>query len=224
MLYAEQRRFLAGLEATDPRISVHMGRLEQRPVESPASEAILGYLANLSVRIDTAVFHDLVRIAREHQRGITLVEKAVDVMIAVDMVIMAVTDELDAVYLLSADGDFTPAVKAVRGLGKKVYVVSPQPGAQLASAANASIPLARGWVSGLLPLRCPPRRGHVVRADLTEPTLFALLLRQNAAQGLVEDLVPACADAGEGGLDLDVGDDADALGRAFVGVEDADAR
>lgn len=144
-LYAEQRRFLAGLKATDPRISVHMGRLEQRPVESPAAEAILSYLANLSVRIDTAVFHELARIAREHQRGITLVEKAVDVMIAVDMVMMAVKDELDAVYLLSADGDFTPAVHAARGLGKKVYVVSPQPGAQLASAANASIPLTQGW-------------------------------------------------------------------------------
>ena len=46
---------------------------------------------------------------------------------------------------LSADGDFTPAVEAARTRGKRVYAASALPGAQLASAVNAFIPLRRDW-------------------------------------------------------------------------------
>jgi uncharacterized LabA/DUF88 family protein len=69
----------------------------------------------------------------------------VDVMIAVDMVTMAVRGEFDAAYLLSADGDFTPLVEAVRSLDKKVHGASPGPAAQLAAVVNAFIPLSREW-------------------------------------------------------------------------------
>jgi uncharacterized LabA/DUF88 family protein len=74
-----------------------------------------------------------------------MVEKAVDVMLAVDMVVMAERDQYDAAYLLSADGDFTPAVAAVRAHGKKVYGVSPAHGAQLAAAVDTFINLKREW-------------------------------------------------------------------------------
>lgn len=144
-LYAEQRRFLASLQATDPRISTHLGRLETRKVENPAARELRRYLADLSVRIETRVYQDLVQIARKHQETDVMVEKAVDVMLAVDMVVMAERDELDAAYLLSADGDFTPAVEAVRARSKKVYAVSPARGAQLARAATSFIPLGREW-------------------------------------------------------------------------------
>lgn len=144
-LYADQRRFLSSLEATDPRISTHLGRLEPRPVDDPAARALLSYLANLKTRIDSVVYHDLIRIARDHSNTTTLVEKAVDVMIAVDMVMMAKEGDFDAAYLLSADGDFTPVVDAVRSLGRKVYGASPGPAAQLASVVNAFIPLSREW-------------------------------------------------------------------------------
>ena len=72
-------------------------------------------------------------------------EEAVDVMIAVDMVTQAERDELDAVYLVSADGDFTPAVEAVCAAGKKAYAVSPSHGAQLAAAVDAFIRLDSAW-------------------------------------------------------------------------------
>jgi uncharacterized LabA/DUF88 family protein len=91
------------------------------------------------------IYHELQRIARSHRNTTTFVEKAVDVMLAVDMVVMAERDEFDAAYLLSADGDFTPAIQAVRALGKKAYVASPGTGAQLAKVANSFIPLARDW-------------------------------------------------------------------------------
>jgi uncharacterized LabA/DUF88 family protein len=56
-------------------------------------------------------------------------------------------NQYDAAYLLTADGDFTPAVLAVRAIGKKVYCASPATGAQLAAAANNFIPLKPSFFS-----------------------------------------------------------------------------
>lgn len=144
-LYGDQRRFLASLRQADPRVSTHLGRLEERPVDNPAARELRTYLANLHIQIDRRVFHDLVEIARRHRRARALVEKAVDVKLAVDLVVLAERDRFDAAYLLSADGDFTPAVEAVRQVGKKVYAVSPNPGARLAAIVNSYIRLDRDW-------------------------------------------------------------------------------
>lgn len=144
-LYADQRRFLSGLQATDPRISIHLGRLERRTVKNEAALELRRYLSELAVRIDTDIFHDLMEMATRHTSSEVMVEKAVDVMLAVDLVSMAHRDEFDAAYLLSADGDFTPAVEAVRGLGKTVYAVSPSPGAQLGAVVRAFLRLDAEW-------------------------------------------------------------------------------
>ena len=117
-LYAAQRRFLAKLSATDHRITYHLGRLETRTVKNEAAEEIKRYLSNLAVRIDTRVYHELLDIAQEYSVSEVMVEKAVDVMLAVDMVVMAERDQYDAAYLLSADGDYTPAVSAVKSLNR----------------------------------------------------------------------------------------------------------
>lgn len=74
-----------------------------------------------------------------------LKEKAADVMLAVEMYKLAVEGEYDAAYLLSADGDFTPAVKAVRDLEKKVYCASPDSSYALKNSANAYIHLTKDW-------------------------------------------------------------------------------
>jgi uncharacterized LabA/DUF88 family protein len=73
------------------------------------------------------------------------VEKAIDVFLAIDLVTMAINDAYDAAYLLSADGDYTPAVAAVRKLGKKVYGASPVNGSQLSRAVNSFIRLPPIW-------------------------------------------------------------------------------
>jgi uncharacterized LabA/DUF88 family protein len=140
-LYSDQRKFVASLQSTDARISVHFGRLEQRVQENDAATELQRYLAKLPGRIDAAMYRDLDDIVRKHRNIQVMVEKAVDVMLAVDLVVMAERDLFDAAYLLSADGDFTPAVEAVRKHGKKVYVVSPSSGAQLARVANSFIKL-----------------------------------------------------------------------------------
>ena len=108
-LYRDQRRFLAGLRSTDPRISVHLGRLEPRTVKNEAARALRQYLYALSVQIDREMFRDLMAIADRHESTEIMVEKAVDVMLAVDLVTMAERNEFDAAYILSADGDYSPA-------------------------------------------------------------------------------------------------------------------
>jgi uncharacterized LabA/DUF88 family protein len=137
LLYADQRRFLSSLRASDRRISCHLGRIEPRTVKDQTAAELLQYLSHLPARLDADVFHNLLALAHRHQRATVMVEKAVDVM--------AERDEFDAAYLLSADGDFTQAVSAARSAGKRVFVASPSSGAQLASVANAFIRLHRGW-------------------------------------------------------------------------------
>lgn len=145
--YADQRRFFAQLSAQDARISHHLGRLETRIVENAAAEELLHYLNALPVRIDVKVYRDLFALAHRHRRVPVKVEKAVDVRIAVDMVSLARRDEYDAAYLLSADGDLTPAVQEVRSLRKKVFIASAASGAQLAAVANAFIRVDASWLA-----------------------------------------------------------------------------
>ncbi len=147
-VYADQRRFIDALEKTDPRITVHLGRIEPRVVESEAASELLQYVHGLKMKIDTRVFTELVALAKRHEQALVWVEKAVDVQLAVDMVVMADRDEYDAAYLLSADGVFTGAVEHVRTLGKKVYAACPGHGAQLARAVNSFIHLSTGWFDG----------------------------------------------------------------------------
>ena len=56
-LFADQRRFLADLQAADHRITCHLGRLEVRATRNAAAEELFEYLASLPVRIDKLVFH-----------------------------------------------------------------------------------------------------------------------------------------------------------------------
>jgi hypothetical protein len=144
-LYANQRRFIAGLQATDKRISVHFGRLEQRPTVDRTARELKRYLHNLPARIDPRVYSDLYRIAEQNLCTMSYVEKAVDVNLAVDLVVMAERNEFDSAFILSADGDVTPAVDAVRAQGKLVYAASPARGAKLAAVVNTYIPLRAEW-------------------------------------------------------------------------------
>jgi len=144
-LYADQRRFLASLTAADKRITVHLGRIETRPAKSDCADELLRYLGNLRTRIDTNVRRDLFDLAHKHKTVRVMVEKAVDVMLAVDLVVMAQQDQYDTAYILSADGDYTHAAQFVRSLGKKIFAVAPTNGAQLAATVNKFIHVDAGW-------------------------------------------------------------------------------
>ena len=151
-LAEDQKKFFEFLRACDSRISVHLGRLESRPAKSRAAVELGRYLAELKVRIDSQVYRELVSISTTFAETTVMVEKAVDVMIAIDMVVMAERDEFDTAYLLSTDGDLTPAVEAVRASGRKVFVASAQSGARLAQTCNTFIRLSADWFDGLFGL------------------------------------------------------------------------
>ena len=95
-LYVDQQSYLASLQASDRRISIHFGRLETRSVKSEAAEELLQYLNAMPVRIDKRIYQDLLALAHRHRVVSVIVEKAVDVMLAVDMVVMAGRNEFDA--------------------------------------------------------------------------------------------------------------------------------
>lgn len=146
-LYANQRSFAARQSNLDSRISFHFGRLEERPTRSEAAEELLQYLGSLSTPIDPQVYKNLVAIGTKHKRATIMVEKAVDVMLAVDLVALAQQDAFDTAYVLAADGDYTHAVKFVRERGKKVFAVAASNGHQLAAAVDSYIRIKADWVA-----------------------------------------------------------------------------
>ena len=58
------------------------------------------------------------------QRGNTMVEKGVDVMIAADLISHAYEDHYDTAILVSGDADFYPALQVVKDTGKQVEVAA----------------------------------------------------------------------------------------------------
>lgn len=66
----------------------------------------------------TPYFH--IKYGRLVRQGEILVEKSIDVQLAVDMVRYAAQDHYDVAILISGDGDFAPAVESAKDLGKQV--------------------------------------------------------------------------------------------------------
>ena len=62
--------------------------------------------------------------------------KAVDINIAVDMLNYASLENLDAVYLLSGDGDFIPLIQAVMRKGMRVHLMA------LSDGLNPQLPMS----------------------------------------------------------------------------------
>ena len=149
--YANQRRFLSLIAKDDNRISVHLGRLEAREVINPMADDLLQWLEINGSQLDDSDRTGLTALAEKHRKVVTLKEKAVDVELAIDIYRLAVRNDYDAAYLLSADGDFTPPIVAVRSLEKKVYGCTAKPmySYALKKCCNAYIQLEREWFRDL---------------------------------------------------------------------------
>ena len=143
-----QGKFLDRIRAQG--VSVVAGRIERRML-SPDRNPLIAGLKEVIAANREALSAPLLRRLEElcETRLPQYTEKRVDVAIAVDMVMMACADGFDAAYLLSADGDFVPAVEAVRSRGKKVFAASPSVGRELQRAVDTYILLKRDWFSGL---------------------------------------------------------------------------
>ena len=59
----------------------------------------------------------------KEQNG-SIVEKGVDVLLATDLVLNAVKNNYDHAIIVSGDGDFFPAIEAVKKEGKRVEVAA----------------------------------------------------------------------------------------------------
>ena len=145
--YEEQREFLAGLAELD-KVNYFLGRLERRP--NKIIRPLRTWLNGLKKRKDIIIPHKARTELREIADGAqpTFVEKAVDTMIAVDMVAMAFQNQFDVAYLVSADGDFVPAVEKVRQVGKKVFVAAPTTAHELGRVADSFIVIKRESLRG----------------------------------------------------------------------------
>ena len=144
--YADQRRFLDRLQRTDERITVRLGRLEPRLETNPLAEKLAALVESEPTALGplSQTLHEL---AARHSNITVLREKAVDIMLAVDLLRLAGEGRYDAAYLLSADGDFTPAVEAVASAGIPVYAASPDMGYALRRAVRSYIHLKKAWFS-----------------------------------------------------------------------------
>lgn len=145
---AQQQRRLKRLESQ--RVRILLGRIEKNkinPARNPVTRELREILTASGSTIPTDVLGQLDQLCNTPVPY--YVEKQVDVRLAIDLVRLANQDEYDVAYLLSADGDFVPAVEEARRLHKKVYAASPVPGRQLAQAVDSFIRLRREWFYGL---------------------------------------------------------------------------
>lgn len=115
------------------------------------ADDLLQWLQINGSRLDDSCHTGLTDLVERNRKVVTLKEKAVDVQLAIDIYRSAIQNDYDAAYLLSADGDFTPPIVAVRSLGKKVYgcTVKPMYSSALRNCCNAYIQLEREWFRDL---------------------------------------------------------------------------
>ena len=143
--YANQRAFLSLIQKDDPRITVHLGRLERRAQNNPLVAPLLRLVDDPKMAVPKQAQNEIRALVKGFANVETLKEKAVDVMLARDLLVGAMQDGYDAAYLLSADGDFTPVVESARAIGKKIYCASPGYSSALHGVANTFIKLEREW-------------------------------------------------------------------------------
>ena len=92
-----------------------------------------------------------VRLGIGKQRREQVVEKGVDVMLATDLVVRAYQDQYDTAILVSGDGDFYPAIQAVKDRGKQVEVAAFESNisAEASRVSDLHIKLTKTFFTGL---------------------------------------------------------------------------
>jgi uncharacterized LabA/DUF88 family protein len=97
------------------------------------------------------------------QRGGTMVEKGVDVMLATDLVTRAYRDHYDTAIVVSGDADFYPALQAVKDAGKQVEVAAfdANISAEAARTTDLHINLTKTFFTGLWMTRAQQRERNI---------------------------------------------------------------
>ena len=92
-----------------------------------------------------------VKLGISKQRGETVVEKGVDVMLASDLVVHAYKNHYDTAIVVSGDADFYPALQAVKDIGKHVEVAAFESNisGESSRVADVHIRLTKSYFTGL---------------------------------------------------------------------------
>lgn len=92
-----------------------------------------------------------VKLGISKQRGETVVEKGVDVMLATDLVVHAYKNHYDTAIVVSGDADFYPALQAVKDIGKHVEVAAFESNisGESSRVADVHIRLTKSYFTGL---------------------------------------------------------------------------
>ena len=142
-----QANFLSLIQKQGVRVILgHLEKKRIRPENNEIQKDLRALLSDYGHLIKHPVILNKLK-KLTHQDTYSYTEKRVDVNIAVDLVSAAMKDEFDVAYLISADGDFIPAVEAVRKTGKKVFAAVPASGYELRKAVNKFIYLKPEWFS-----------------------------------------------------------------------------
>ncbi|MBA31543.1 MAG: hypothetical protein CL748_03335 [Chloroflexi bacterium] len=113
-----------------------------------------------------------VRLGIWKQRGDTLVEKGVDVMLATDLVAHAYQDHYDTAIVVSGDADFYPALQAVKDTGKHIEVAAFDSNLSNESSkvADYSLRLNKTFFTGLWMTRSKARSRAAVTSQRSKVT------------------------------------------------------
>jgi uncharacterized LabA/DUF88 family protein len=130
-----------------PRVQVCLGYMQKDMEENPFATEVIEYLKNAPMGTPGLLLVELTKRAIACQKVTTYKEKGVDVALACDMVELALENKYDVAYLISADGDFFPAVNMVQARDKRVFAAGPAIGKRLQDTCAQSIRTSRDWYS-----------------------------------------------------------------------------
>ncbi len=139
---ARQVTYWQALEAHCPDVQIHRGRFQEKTAECLSC----------------------------HNAWRTYEEKESDVAIACELLMAAVKGDIDVAFLVSADSDFVPAIKAAKQVNPRLRVVAAMPprrnSSELKKACNASFQIGKAKIrQAQLPDVVQRKKGTVKRPD-----------------------------------------------------------
>ena len=143
----DYRKFAEKLSGNRELIRTYYYNIRQESPDNPALAASQDRFLNALYETEYLE----VKLGIWKQRGNTMVEKGVDVMIASDLISHAYEDHYDTAILVSGDADFYPALQVVKDTGKQVEVAAfdSNLSAEAARMTDRLIKFNRSWFDDL---------------------------------------------------------------------------
>ena len=142
-------KWLSSLDGRGVQLDVRLRRELERLRKRTVSRMLGAWLDRRSDELPPDIYAELRKIGDRHRDNVEWKEKAVDTTLVTDLLSMAFNGEYAAAYILSFDGDYTPATRKVRETGKRMFAASPLHGSELAASVDRFIKLDRPFFADL---------------------------------------------------------------------------